>query len=105
MTTALTLKSGTLLARCLAALPRRRPGGLPRGPGPQPVERHLAGRRSRAARELLAPLLVWEIGKPWRIAQADVDRAVPAVRTLRLGHPPAVEKRATTPTHGWTSVR
>ncbi len=31
-------------------------------------------------RELLALLLVWEIGKPWRSAQADVDRAVDGVR-------------------------
>ncbi|MEU7468612.1 aldehyde dehydrogenase family protein [Streptomyces sp. NPDC044984] len=31
-------------------------------------------------RELLALLLVWEIGKPWRLAQADVDRAVDGVR-------------------------
>ncbi|WP_431041420.1 aldehyde dehydrogenase family protein [Streptomyces sp. P1-3] len=31
-------------------------------------------------RELLALLLVWEIGKPWRAAQADVDRAIGGVR-------------------------
>uniref|UniRef100_A0AAU2K3X6 Aldehyde dehydrogenase family protein n=1 Tax=Streptomyces sp. NBC_00049 TaxID=2903617 RepID=A0AAU2K3X6_9ACTN len=31
-------------------------------------------------RELLALLLVWEIGKPWRLALADVDRAVDGVR-------------------------
>ncbi|MER5930816.1 aldehyde dehydrogenase family protein [Streptomyces sp. NPDC002054] len=31
-------------------------------------------------RELLSLLLVWEIGKPWRLAQADVDRAVDGVR-------------------------
>ncbi|MBB4895365.1 acyl-CoA reductase-like NAD-dependent aldehyde dehydrogenase [Streptomyces olivoverticillatus] len=31
-------------------------------------------------RELLALLLVWEIGKPWRLAQADVDRAIEGVR-------------------------
>ncbi|MEV7831859.1 aldehyde dehydrogenase family protein [Streptomyces subrutilus] len=30
--------------------------------------------------ELLALLLVWEIGKPWRLARADVDRAVDGVR-------------------------
>ena len=30
----------------------------------------------RAERELLATLLVWEIGKPWRLACADVDRAL-----------------------------
>ncbi|MGW6979512.1 aldehyde dehydrogenase family protein [Streptomyces sp. NPDC054932] len=31
-------------------------------------------------RELLSLLLVWEIGKPWHLAQADVDRAVDGVR-------------------------
>ncbi|MFJ8863487.1 aldehyde dehydrogenase family protein [Streptomyces sp. NPDC102451] len=31
-------------------------------------------------RELLALLLVREIGKPWRLAQADVDRAIDGVR-------------------------
>jgi acyl-CoA reductase-like NAD-dependent aldehyde dehydrogenase len=31
-------------------------------------------------RELLALLLVWEIGKPWRLACADVDRCVDGVR-------------------------
>ncbi|WP_255950640.1 aldehyde dehydrogenase family protein [Streptomyces odontomachi] len=31
-------------------------------------------------RELLALLLVWEIGKPWRLARADVDRAIDGVR-------------------------
>ncbi|MEV4440802.1 aldehyde dehydrogenase family protein [Streptomyces sp. NPDC049577] len=31
-------------------------------------------------RDLLALLLVWEIGKPWRLARADVDRAVDGVR-------------------------
>ncbi|MDF3292494.1 aldehyde dehydrogenase family protein [Streptomyces silvisoli] len=33
-----------------------------------------------AHRELLSLLLVWEIGKPWRLAQADVDRAIEGVR-------------------------
>ncbi|WP_327112589.1 aldehyde dehydrogenase family protein [Streptomyces sp. NBC_01341] len=49
----------------------------------------LAERRARVSatldaltehRELLALLLVWEIGKPWRLAQADVDRAIDGVR-------------------------
>ncbi|MFG2193626.1 aldehyde dehydrogenase family protein [Streptomyces sp. NPDC048639] len=49
----------------------------------------LAERKARIAaaldaltehRELLALLLVWEIGKPWRLAQADVDRAIDGVR-------------------------
>jgi acyl-CoA reductase-like NAD-dependent aldehyde dehydrogenase len=33
-----------------------------------------------AHRDLLALLLVWEIGKPWRLACADVDRCVDGVR-------------------------
>ena len=33
-----------------------------------------------AERDLLALLLVWEIGKPWRLACADVDRALDGVR-------------------------
>jgi len=33
-----------------------------------------------AHRELLAMLLVWEIGKPWRLALADVDRGIDGVR-------------------------
>ncbi|MFI8388975.1 aldehyde dehydrogenase family protein [Streptomyces sp. NPDC085540] len=31
-------------------------------------------------RDLLSLLLVWEIGKPWHLARADVDRAVDGVR-------------------------
>ncbi|MYW62717.1 aldehyde dehydrogenase family protein [Streptomyces sp. SID8379] len=53
--------------------------------------RHIAlpERRARVAatldaltqhRDLLALLLVWEIGKPWRLATADVDRAIDGVR-------------------------
>src|SRR3954451_15043248 len=34
----------------------------------------------QAQRDLLALLLVWEIGKPWRLACADVDRALDGVR-------------------------
>ena len=33
-----------------------------------------------AHRDLLALLLVWEIGKPWRTARADVDRCLDGVR-------------------------
>ncbi|HZN75450.1 MAG TPA: aldehyde dehydrogenase family protein, partial [Micromonosporaceae bacterium] len=33
-----------------------------------------------AHRDLLALLLVWEIGKPWRLACADVDRCLDGVR-------------------------
>jgi acyl-CoA reductase-like NAD-dependent aldehyde dehydrogenase len=33
-----------------------------------------------AERDLLALLLVWEIGKPWRLAKADVDRCIDGVR-------------------------
>jgi acyl-CoA reductase-like NAD-dependent aldehyde dehydrogenase len=31
-------------------------------------------------RDILALLLVWEIGKPWRLARTDVDRAIDGVR-------------------------
>jgi acyl-CoA reductase-like NAD-dependent aldehyde dehydrogenase len=34
----------------------------------------------QAQRDLLALLLVWEIGKPWRLACADVDRCLDGVR-------------------------
>jgi len=33
-----------------------------------------------AERDLLALLLVWEIGKPWRLAMADVERCIDGVR-------------------------
>jgi acyl-CoA reductase-like NAD-dependent aldehyde dehydrogenase len=33
-----------------------------------------------AERDLLSLLLVWEIGKPWRLATADVDRCIDGVR-------------------------
>ena len=33
-----------------------------------------------AQRDLLALLLVWEIGKPWRLARTDVDRCLDGVR-------------------------
>lgn len=45
-------------------------------------------------RELLALLLVWEIGKPWRLAQADVDRAIDGVRWYVDGIDPMLEGRA-----------
>jgi acyl-CoA reductase-like NAD-dependent aldehyde dehydrogenase len=50
---------------------------------------HLDERRARVTaavdaltrhRDLLALLLVWEIGKPWRLACADVDRCLDGVR-------------------------
>lgn len=60
------------------------------------VDRHrewgrvpLADRKARVSaaldaltehRDLLSLLLVWEIGKPWRLATADVDRAIDGVR-------------------------
>lgn len=43
----------------------------------QRVSRALAAMRMH--RGLLALLLVWEIGKPWRLACADVDRALDGV--------------------------
>ncbi|MGW2824958.1 aldehyde dehydrogenase family protein [Streptomyces sp. NPDC001443] len=45
-------------------------------------------------RELLALLLVWEIGKPWRLARADVDRAVDGVRWYVDGIEPMIAGRA-----------
>ncbi|MBT2364424.1 aldehyde dehydrogenase family protein [Streptomyces sp. ISL-10] len=45
-------------------------------------------------RELLALLLVWEIGKPWRLAQADVDRAIDGVRWYVDGIEPMLEGRS-----------
>ncbi|MEU5770699.1 aldehyde dehydrogenase family protein [Streptomyces asoensis] len=47
-----------------------------------------------AHRDLLALLLVWEIGKPWRLAQADVDRAVDGVRWYVDGIGPMLDGRA-----------
>ncbi|GAA3881508.1 aldehyde dehydrogenase family protein [Streptomyces lacrimifluminis] len=44
-------------------------------------------------RELLALLLVWEIGKPWRLAQADADRAIDGVRWYVDGIEPMVADR------------
>jgi acyl-CoA reductase-like NAD-dependent aldehyde dehydrogenase len=41
---------------------------------------HAALAELTAHRDLLALLLVWEIGKPWRLACADVDRALDGVR-------------------------
>ncbi|MEV6194150.1 aldehyde dehydrogenase family protein [Streptomyces sp. NPDC051920] len=70
----------------------------------------LTERRARVAaaldaltehRELLALLLVWEIGKPWRLAQADVDRAIDGVRWYVDGIEPMVEGR--TPLDGSVS--
>jgi acyl-CoA reductase-like NAD-dependent aldehyde dehydrogenase len=45
-------------------------------------------------RELLALLLVWEIGKPWRLAQADVDRAIDGVRWYVDGIDPMLDGRS-----------
>ncbi|OEJ54334.1 aldehyde dehydrogenase family protein [Streptomyces agglomeratus] len=66
----------------------------------------LAERRARVAatldaltehRELLALLLVWEIGKPWRLAQADVDRAIDGVRWYVDGIGPMLADRTPLP--------
>ncbi|MFI5616980.1 aldehyde dehydrogenase family protein [Streptomyces sp. NPDC051567] len=46
-----------------------------------------------AHRDSLALLLVWEIGKPWRLARADVDRAVDGVRWYVENIAPMVEGR------------
>ncbi|WP_431989041.1 aldehyde dehydrogenase family protein [Streptomyces albogriseolus] len=45
-------------------------------------------------RDLLALLLVWEIGKPWRLARADVGRAVDGVRWYADGIDTMLEGRA-----------
>ncbi|MFD9931722.1 aldehyde dehydrogenase family protein [Streptomyces massasporeus] len=45
-------------------------------------------------RGLLALLLVWEIGKPWRLAQADVDRAIDGVRWYVDGVEPMLAGRS-----------
>jgi acyl-CoA reductase-like NAD-dependent aldehyde dehydrogenase len=45
-------------------------------------------------RDLLAMLLVWEIGKPWRTARADVDRCIDGVRWYVEEIGPMVEGRA-----------
>lgn len=66
----------------------------------------LAERRARVGatldaltehRELLALLLVWEIGKPWRLAQADVDRAIDGVRWYVDGVEPMLDGRGPLP--------
>ncbi|MFC8077886.1 aldehyde dehydrogenase family protein [Streptomyces sp. NPDC057307] len=66
----------------------------------------LAERRARVGatldaltehRELLALLLVWEIGKPWRLAQADVDRAIDGVRWYVDGVESMLEGRSPLP--------
>ncbi|MFK0173004.1 aldehyde dehydrogenase family protein [Streptomyces sp. NPDC090306] len=46
-----------------------------------------------AHRDLLALLLVWEIGKPWRLARADVDRAIDGVRWYLDGIGPMLAGR------------
>ena len=50
------------------------------------VSRAVAAMREH--RDLLALLLVWEIGKPWRLACADVDRALDGAssRSARCRH-------------------
>jgi acyl-CoA reductase-like NAD-dependent aldehyde dehydrogenase len=66
----------------------------------------LAERRARVAltldeltehRELLAMLLVWEIGKPWRLALADVDRCLDGVRWYVDGIEGMLEGRSSLP--------
>ncbi|RKN04956.1 aldehyde dehydrogenase family protein [Streptomyces radicis] len=48
-------------------------------------------------RDLLALLLVWEIGKPWRLARADVDRCVDGARWYVAEIGGMVEGRAPLP--------
>ncbi|MER5265740.1 aldehyde dehydrogenase family protein [Actinosynnema sp. NPDC002837] len=51
-----------------------------------------------AHRDLLALLLVWEIGKPWRLATADVDRCLEGVEWYVEQIDPMLHGR--TPLHG-----
>ncbi|WP_405802858.1 aldehyde dehydrogenase family protein [Streptomyces sp. NBC_01187] len=66
----------------------------------------LEERRSRVAavldslaqhRTVLALLLVWEIGKPWKLALADVDRAIDGVRWYAEHAGPMLEGRVPLP--------
>ncbi|ONH33254.1 aldehyde dehydrogenase [Pseudofrankia asymbiotica] len=66
----------------------------------------LAERRARvtaavdaldAHRDTLALLLVWEIGKPWRLARTDVDRAIDGVRWYLDEIDPMLADRAPLP--------
>ncbi|MFJ4918838.1 aldehyde dehydrogenase family protein [Streptomyces sp. NPDC088725] len=66
----------------------------------------LAERRARVTatldalaehRDLLALLLVWEIGKPWKLARADVDRAIDGVRWYADGVEPMLAGRTPLP--------
>jgi acyl-CoA reductase-like NAD-dependent aldehyde dehydrogenase len=50
-----------------------------------------------AHRELLALLLVWEIGKPWRLALTDVDRALDGVRWYLDGIDTMIDGRGPLP--------
>jgi acyl-CoA reductase-like NAD-dependent aldehyde dehydrogenase len=66
------------LAVASAAAEHRAWSGVPLAERVARVEAALAALTE--ARDLLALLLVWEIGKPWRLACADVDRALDGVR-------------------------
>ncbi|WP_241832383.1 aldehyde dehydrogenase family protein [Pseudofrankia sp. EUN1h] len=50
-----------------------------------------------AHRDTLALLLVWEIGKPWRLARTDVDRAIDGVRWYLDEIDPMLAERAPLP--------
>ena len=65
------------------------PAGRAQGPG-----RARAVDELTAHRDLLALLLVWEIGKPWRLACADVDRALDGVRWYVERDRPDARRRA-----------
>jgi acyl-CoA reductase-like NAD-dependent aldehyde dehydrogenase len=58
-------------------------------------------------RDLLALLLVWEIGKPWRLACADVDRCVDGVRWYlgQIERQLTDERRDAAPTAARTGVQ
>ncbi|MFF3763212.1 aldehyde dehydrogenase family protein [Streptomyces sp. NPDC001922] len=86
------LDSGTARAAVRAALDQHR--AWRDAPLPERRARISAALDALADhRDLLALLLVWEIGKPWRLARADVDRAVDGVRWYADGIEPMLAGR------------
>jgi acyl-CoA reductase-like NAD-dependent aldehyde dehydrogenase len=63
-----------------AADEHKRWGDVPLAERKERVSAAVEAMAEPATREVLALLLVWEIGKPWRLALADVDRALDGVR-------------------------
>lgn len=79
LTAVARVDAGTARAAVRAALDQHRQWAAT--PLADRVERvSLAVAAMSGERDLLALLLAWEIGKPWRLACADVDRALDGVR-------------------------